>query len=40
VAIDRFGESAPGALVMEKLGMTATAVADAARASIAKAAQR
>ncbi len=35
VAINRFGESAPGALVLERLGMTAEAVADAARASIA-----
>ncbi|MBU6363689.1 MAG: transketolase [Acidobacteria bacterium] len=35
VGIDRFGESAPGGTVMERLGMTAGAVADAARESIA-----
>ncbi len=31
LGIDRFGASAPGDLVMEKLGMTASAVAEAAR---------
>lgn len=35
VGIDRFGASAPGALVMEKLGITATHVADVARKAIA-----
>lgn len=38
VAIDRFGESAPGGLVMERLGMTPGAIVDAARASLAQAA--
>lgn len=37
VAIDRFGESAPGGLVMERLGMTPGAIVDAARASLAQA---
>ncbi len=32
IGIDRFGASAPGGLVMEKLGITAQAVVDAARA--------
>ena len=32
VGIDRFGMSAPGNKVMEKLGITAQAVVDAARA--------
>jgi transketolase len=32
VGIDRFGESAPGGVVMEKLGFTAARVAEAARA--------
>ena len=36
VAIDRFGESAPGGLVMERLGMTAGAIVEAARASLAE----
>jgi transketolase len=31
VAIDRFGESAPGPVAMEHLGITAEAVAQAAR---------
>ena len=37
VGIDRFGESAPGGLVMERLGMTADAVAQAVRESLAAA---
>lgn len=36
VAIDRFGESAPGGLVMERLGMTPGAIVEAARASLAE----
>ena len=36
VAIDRFGESAPGGLVMERLGMTPSAIVEAARASLAE----
>ena len=36
VAIDRFGESAPGCLVMERLGMTPGAIVEAARASLAE----
>ena len=35
VGIDRFGASAPGSLVMEKLGITATHVADVARKALA-----
>jgi len=35
VAIDRFGESAPGALVMSRLGMTPEAVAREAAESLA-----
>jgi transketolase len=34
IGIDRFGASAPGSVVMEKLGITAAAVEDAARALI------
>jgi transketolase len=34
IAIDRFGASAPGPLVLEKLGITAEAVAAAARRAI------
>ncbi len=34
IAVDRFGASAPGPLVLEKLGITAEAVAAAARRSI------
>lgn len=34
LGIDRFGASAPGDLVMEKLGMTGDAVADAARSVV------
>lgn len=34
IGIDRFGASAPGGLVMEKLGITAEAVVDAARSVI------
>jgi transketolase len=34
VGIDRFGASAPGSLVMEKLGITAAHVADVARMAI------
>ncbi|MFM8829000.1 MAG: transketolase family protein, partial [Actinomycetota bacterium] len=37
VGIDRFGESAPGGTVMERLGMTPEAVAAAARESLAAA---
>ena len=40
VAIDRFGESAPGALVMSRLGMTPEAVARAAAESLAAAQAR
>ena len=36
VGIDRFGESAPGGLVMERLGMTPGAIVEAARASLAE----
>jgi transketolase len=36
VAIDRFGESAPGSLVMERLGMTPGAIVEADRASLAE----
>ena len=36
VGIDRFGASAPGAVVLEKLGISATNVADRARALLAK----
>jgi transketolase len=32
VAIDRFGESAPGKVALERFGFTATAVAERARA--------
>ena len=35
LGIDRFGASAPGGLVMEKLGMTADAVIDAVKSAIA-----
>jgi transketolase len=35
VGIDRFGASAPGPVVMERLGITAAAVAEAARALVA-----
>lgn len=35
VGIDRFGASAPGSVVLEKLGITATAVADAAKGLLA-----
>ena len=34
VSIERFGASAPGGAVMEQLGITAAAVADAARAQL------
>ena len=40
VGIDRFGASAPGAVVMEKLGISASNVADRARALLAGMAQR
>ena len=40
VGIDRFGASAPGAVVMEKLGISASNVADRARALLAGVAQR
>ena len=35
LGIDRFGASAPGDVVMEKLGITADAVVTAARAGLA-----
>jgi transketolase len=34
VGIDRFGASAPGAVVMEQLGITSDAVADKVRSLI------
>ncbi len=34
IGIDRFGESAPGELVLEALGITAVAVANAAKRSM------
>ena len=40
VGIDRFGASAPGAVVMEKLGISASNVADRARALLAGAGRR
>jgi transketolase len=40
VTLDRFGASAPGEIVTEKLGFTVAAVAAAARQSIARARAR
>jgi transketolase len=40
VGIDRFGASAPGAVVMEQLGISAANVADRARALLAGAVRR